>query len=86
MSTTTHLSSQYYDICIRRAAGKLWIITMLYIAGRLRQKKSVETGRISVMKGSRQLLVKVVLSQLRGRGHPQNDAIPNFFADSKRSI
>ena len=56
---------------------------MLYIAGRLRQKKSVETGRISVMKGSRQLLVKVVLSQLRGRGHPQDDTTPNFFPDSK---
>ena len=35
------------------------------------------------MKGSRQVLVKVVLFQLRGRGHPQDDARPNFFADSK---
>ena len=38
------------------------------------------------MKGSRQVLVKVVLFQLRGRGHPQDDATPNFFADSKRPI
>ena len=45
-----------------------------------------ETGRIFVMKGSRQVLVKVVLFQLRGRGHPQDDATPNFFADSKRPI
>ena len=35
------------------------------------------------MKGSRQVLVKVVLFQLRGRGHPQDDAMPNFFPDSK---
>ena len=46
-------------------------------------ERSFETGRISVMKGSRRILVKVVLFQLRGRGHPQDDAMPNFFADSK---
>ena len=46
-------------------------------------EKSFETGRISVMKGSRRVLVKVVLFQLRGRGHPQDDATPNFFADFK---
>ena len=49
-------------------------------------KKSFETGRISVIKGSRQVLVKVVLFQLRGRGHPQDDATPNFFANSERPI
>ena len=38
------------------------------------------------MKGSRRVLVKVVLFQLRGYGHPQEDAMPNFFADSKRPI
>ena len=42
-----------------------------------------ETGRISIMKGSRQVLVKVMLFQLRGCGHPQDDATPNFFPDSK---
>ena len=47
-------------------------------------EKSFETGRISVMKGSRRVLVKVVLFQLRGLGHPQDDATPNFFADCKR--
>ena len=46
-------------------------------------EKSFETGRISVMKGSRRVLVKVVLFQLRGRGHSQNDATPNIFPDSK---
>ena len=46
-------------------------------------ERSVETGRISVMKGSRRVLVKVVLFQLRGPGHPQDDATPNFFLDSK---
>ena len=42
-----------------------------------------ETGRISIMTGSTRVLVKVVLFQLRGRGHPQNDASPNIFPDSK---
>ena len=49
-------------------------------------EKSFETGRISIMKGSRQVLVKEVLFQLRGHGHPQDDATPNFCADSKRPI
>ena len=49
-------------------------------------ERSFETGRISVMKGSRRVLVKVVLFQLRGHGHPQDDATPNFFADSKHPI
>ena len=49
-------------------------------------EKSFETGRISVMKGSRRVLVKVVLFQLRGRSQPQNDATANFFANSKRPI
>ena len=49
-------------------------------------ERSFETGRISVMKGSRRVLVKVVLFQLRGPGHPQNDANTNFFADSKCPI
>ena len=49
-------------------------------------EKSFETGRISVMKGSRQVLVKVVLFQLRGHGHPQDDATTNFSANSERPI
>ena len=49
-------------------------------------ESNTETGRISVMKGSRRVLVKVVLFQLRGHGHPQDDATPNFFANSERSI
>ena len=49
-------------------------------------EKSFETGRISIMKGSRGVLVKVVLFQLRVRGHPQDGATANFFADSKRPI
>ena len=49
-------------------------------------ESNTETGRISVMKGSRQVLVKVVLFQLRGRGHPKDDTMPNFFADSKRPM
>ena len=35
------------------------------------------------MKGSTEILVKVVLFQLRGLGLPTNDAIPNIFSDSK---
>ena len=38
------------------------------------------------MKGSRQVLVKVVLFHSRGCGHPQDDAMANFFLDSKGSI
>ena len=49
-------------------------------------ESNTETGRISVMKGSRPVLVKVVLFQLRGRSQPQNDATANFFANSKRPI
>ena len=47
-------------------------------------ESNTETGRISVMKGSRRVLVKVVLFQLRGHGHPQDDTMPNFFANSER--
>ena len=49
-------------------------------------ESNTETGRISVMKGSRRVPVKVVLFQLRGRGHPQDDAAPIFFANSERPI
>ena len=35
------------------------------------------------MTGSTGVLVKVVLFQLKGCGHPQNDATPNIFPDSK---
>ena len=49
-------------------------------------KKSFETGRISIMRGSRRVLVKEVLFQLRGHGHPQDDATPNFIPDSKRPL
>ena len=49
-------------------------------------ESNTETGRISVMKGSRRVLVKVVLFQLRGHGHPQDDATTNSFANSKRLI
>ena len=38
------------------------------------------------MKGSRRVLVKVVLFQLRGRIQPQNDATAKFFENSKRPI
>ena len=46
-------------------------------------ERMFETWRISVMRSSIRVLVKVVLFQLRGRGHPQNDARPNIFPDSK---
>ena len=46
-------------------------------------ESNTETGRISIIKGSIRVLVKVVLFQLRGWGHPQGDARPNFFPDSK---
>ncbi len=40
----------------------------------------------STMRGSRRVLVKVLLFQLDERGHPQDDATPSFFPDSKNSI
>ena len=46
-------------------------------------ESNTETERISVIRGCRQVLVKVVLFQLRGPGHPQDDTTPNFFPDSK---
>ena len=46
----------------------------------------LETGRIYVIKGSRPVLVKVMLFHSRGCGHPQDDAMANFFLDSKGSI
>ena len=49
-------------------------------------ERSFETGRISVMKGSRRVLVKMLLFHLDGHGYPQNDATPSFFPDSKNSI
>ena len=48
--------------------------------------KEVLKPEESVMEGSRRVLVKVLLFQLRGRGQPQNDATANFFANSKRPI
>ena len=38
------------------------------------------------MKGSKRVLVKVKLFQLRGHSHPKDDATTIFFADSKRPI
>merc|ERR1712020_881555 len=49
-------------------------------------ESNTETRRISVMKGSRRVLVIVVLFRLRGRSQPQNDATANSFANSKRPI
>ena len=49
-------------------------------------ESNTETGRISVMKGSKRVLVKVVLFQLRGHGHPQDDATPNSIPDSKSPL
>ena len=45
-------------------------------------ESNTETGGISFMRGYRRVLVKVVLFQLRGPGHLQDDTTPNFFPDS----
>ena len=42
--------------------------------------------RNSNVQGSRVILVKRVLFQLRGYGQFQNDARPNFFPDSNSSL
>ena len=49
-------------------------------------EKSYETGRISVIKGSIQILVKLALFHLRERGQLRDDAMSNFFPDSENSI
>ena len=49
-------------------------------------ENSFQVGKKPVMGGSRQVLVKLVLFQLDGRGHPQDSAMPSFFPDSKSSI
>ena len=49
-------------------------------------ESNFETGQIFVIKGSRPILVKVVLFHSRRCGHPQDDAMANFFLDSKGSI
>ena len=38
------------------------------------------------MEGSRQVLVKVILLQLRERVHPQDGATPSFFYESRSSL
>ena len=49
-------------------------------------ESSLKTRKISVMKDSRQVLVKVALFQLREHSHPQDNATPSFFPDSKSFI
>ena len=49
-------------------------------------ESSFEIGIKPVMGGSRQVLVKLVLFQLDGRGHPQDSAMPSFFLGSRGSI
>ena len=47
---------------------------------------SFETGRISVMEGSTQVLVKVMLFQFREPVQPQDGAAPSFFNESRSSL
>ena len=49
-------------------------------------KNSLETGRICVMEGSRQVLVKVMLFQLQEHFHPHDGATPSFFNESRSSL
>ena len=49
-------------------------------------ERSLETGQFFAVKGSRWVLAKGVLFHLKGCGHPKDDAMPNFFLDSKGSI
>ena len=49
-------------------------------------ESNTETEGISVMRGSIRVLVEVVLFQLRGRGHLQDDGTPIFFPYSKGSL
>ena len=49
-------------------------------------ERSFKTGQIFAMKGSRWVLAKEVLFHLKGCGHAQGHAMPNFMLDSKSSI
>ena len=49
-------------------------------------ENSFETGRISVIDGSRQVLVKVMLYQLSECVQPQDGATPSFFYESRNSL
>ena len=49
-------------------------------------ENSFENGRISVMEGSRQVLVKVKLFQLKERVQPWDGTTPSFFYESRSSL
>ena len=49
-------------------------------------EESFEIERIFALKSSILVSVELVFFQLRGGGHPQGDAMPNFFPQFKRSI
>ena len=49
-------------------------------------ESSFEIGSKSVVGGYRRVLVKLMLFQFDGRGHPQDCAKPNLFAASRGSI
>ena len=49
-------------------------------------EKSFEIGDKPVMEDSRRVLVKLLLLQLGGCGHPQDGAMLSLFPDSKSSI
>ena len=45
-----------------------------------------ENGSSSVLRGIRSILVKVMLFQLSGLGHPKDNAKSSFFMNSKSSM
>ena len=49
-------------------------------------ENSFETGSISVMEHSRQVLVKAMLFQLRERFHPRDGATPSIFYESRNYL
>ena len=49
-------------------------------------ENSFEIGRIFVMEGSRQVLVKVMLFQSRKHDHSQDGAMPSFSHESSSPL
>ena len=49
-------------------------------------ESSYEIRSSFAMEGSKRVLVKKVIFQSRGHGYPEDDAMPNFFPDSKCPI
>ena len=61
--------------------SKNTVMWNLFVPVAVVDESSFEIESSSIMRGSRRVLVKVLLFQLDGCGHPQDDATSSFFLD-----